>query len=95
MGASRSPSIRNPQSQIHNWLAPATAATHNQLIGRLVVAGAIAHRRLAPRGLRLATELTAWPAVNGERIAAVSAFGMSGTNTHAVVAIPDTAGQAA
>ncbi len=32
------------------------------------------------QGLRLATELTEWPAVNGERIAAVSAFGMSGTN---------------
>ena len=40
------------------------------------------------QGLRLATELTAWPAVNGERIAAVSAFGMSGTNTHVVVAVP-------
>ena len=47
------------------------------------------------QGLRLATELTEWPAVNGERIAAVSAFGMSGTNTHAVVAIPDTDGRAA
>ncbi|PJK22431.1 polyketide synthase [Mycolicibacterium goodii] len=41
------------------------------------------------QGLRLATKLTPWPAVNGERIAAVSAFGMSGTNAHAIVAIPD------
>ena len=43
------------------------------------------------QGLRLATKLTPWPAVNGERIAAVSAFGMSGTNAHAIVAIPEAA----
>lgn len=49
----------------------------------------------AAQGLRLATELTEWPAVGGERFGAVSAFGMSGTNTHAVVAIPDTVGRAA
>lgn len=41
-------------------------------------------------GLRLATKLTPWPAVNGARTGAVSAFGMSGTNTHVVVAVPDT-----
>lgn len=41
------------------------------------------------QGLRLATKLTQWPAVNNERIGAVSAFGMSGTNAHAIVAIPD------
>ncbi|MDV3128303.1 polyketide synthase [Mycobacterium sp. 21AC1] len=41
------------------------------------------------QGLRLATKLTHWPAVNGRRIGAVSAFGMSGTNAHAIVAIPD------
>jgi mycobactin polyketide synthetase MbtC len=41
------------------------------------------------QGLRLATELTSWPAVDGHRIAAVSAFGMSGTNAHAIVAMPD------
>ncbi|MCK0173548.1 polyketide synthase [Mycolicibacterium sp. F2034L] len=40
-------------------------------------------------GLRLADKLTPWPARNGERLAAVSAFGMSGTNTHVVVAVPD------
>jgi mycobactin polyketide synthetase MbtC len=40
-------------------------------------------------GLRLAGKLTPWPARNGERLAAVSAFGMSGTNTHLVVAMPD------
>ncbi|MDN4520557.1 MULTISPECIES: polyketide synthase [Mycolicibacterium] len=41
-------------------------------------------------GLRLAAKLTPWPAVNGARTGAVSAFGMSGTNTHVVVAVPDT-----
>ena len=41
------------------------------------------------QGLRLATDVTPWPAVAGERLAAVSAFGMSGTNAHVIVAIPD------
>jgi mycobactin polyketide synthetase MbtC len=41
------------------------------------------------QGLRVATKQTPWPAVNGHRIAAVSAFGMSGTNAHVVVAMPD------
>lgn len=40
------------------------------------------------QGLRLADKLTPWPAVDGRRIAAVSAFGMSGTNAHAIVAVP-------
>ncbi|CAA0134710.1 Narbonolide/10-deoxymethynolide synthase PikA1, modules 1 and 2 [Mycolicibacterium vanbaalenii] len=40
------------------------------------------------QGLRLADKSTPWPAVNGVRLAAVSAFGMSGTNTHVVVAMP-------
>lgn len=40
-------------------------------------------------GLRLAGKLTPWPARSGERLAAVSAFGMSGTNTHLLVAMPD------
>ena len=39
-------------------------------------------------GLRLATKSTPWTAVNGARLGAVSAFGMSGTNTHVVVAVP-------
>lgn len=41
------------------------------------------------QGLRLARELNAWPAVDGQRVAAVSAFGMSGTNAHAIVAVPE------
>jgi mycobactin polyketide synthetase MbtC len=41
------------------------------------------------QGLRLATKLTPWPATNGRRIGAVSAFGMSGTNTHVIVEVPE------
>lgn len=43
------------------------------------------------QGLRLAQKLTPWQAVDGWRTAAVSAFGMSGTNTHLIVSMPDTA----
>jgi mycobactin polyketide synthetase MbtC len=41
------------------------------------------------QGIRLADKLVPWRAVDGRRLAAVSAFGMSGTNTHVVVAMPD------
>lgn len=43
------------------------------------------------QGLRLADKLTTWPATGGWRTAAVSAFGMSGTNTHLIVSMPQTA----
>lgn len=43
------------------------------------------------QGLRLAQDLTPWPAVDGQRIAAVSAFGISGTNAHVIVSIPEGA----
>lgn len=43
------------------------------------------------QGLRLAQQLTEWPAVEGQRIAAVSAFGISGTNAHLIVSIPEAA----
>ncbi|WP_268788572.1 polyketide synthase [Mycolicibacterium iranicum] len=46
-------------------------------------------------GLQLAGTLTPWPAVKGARLGAVSAFGMSGTNTHVVVAVPQAAGEGA
>lgn len=39
-------------------------------------------------GLRLADKLTPWQPTDGQRWAAVSAFGMSGTNTHVIVSIP-------
>ncbi|KMO83982.1 polyketide synthase [Mycolicibacterium chlorophenolicum] len=43
----------------------------------------------AATGLRLAAEATPWPATGAARWGAVSAFGMSGTNTHIVVSVPD------
>ncbi|MBY0289993.1 MAG: polyketide synthase [Mycobacteriaceae bacterium] len=43
------------------------------------------------QGLRLATELTPWPATDGHRLAAVTAFGMSGTNAHVIVSVPEAA----
>jgi mycobactin polyketide synthetase MbtC len=43
------------------------------------------------QGLRLATKLTDWAAVEGHRLAAVTAFGMSGTNAHVIVCVPDAA----
>jgi mycobactin polyketide synthetase MbtC len=43
------------------------------------------------QGLRLARELTAWPAADGQRIGAVSAFGISGTNAHLIVAMAEAA----
>ncbi|MTE11485.1 beta-ketoacyl [acyl carrier protein] synthase domain-containing protein [Nocardia aurantiaca] len=39
--------------------------------------------------LRLATELEPWPAVDGVRCAAVSSFGVAGTNAHAVIGLPE------
>jgi mycobactin polyketide synthetase MbtC len=41
--------------------------------------------------LRLATTLTSWPAVNGQRVAATSAFGIAGTNAHVIVSLPEVA----
>jgi mycobactin polyketide synthetase MbtC len=43
------------------------------------------------QGLRLATSLTPWPAVGGQRIAATSAFGIAGTNAHVIVSLPEAA----
>jgi mycobactin polyketide synthetase MbtC len=43
------------------------------------------------QGLRLAQKVTPWPAADGQRIGAVSAFGISGTNAHTIVSIPEVA----
>src|SRR6201996_5936965 len=41
------------------------------------------------QGLRLAQTLTPWPAVDGQRTAAASAFGIAGTNAHLIVSVPE------
>ncbi|OBH96606.1 polyketide synthase [Mycobacterium sp. E2733] len=43
------------------------------------------------QGLRLAKQLTPWPAAGGQRIAATSAFGIAGTNAHVIVSLPEVA----
>jgi mycobactin polyketide synthetase MbtC len=43
------------------------------------------------QGLRLAQNLTPWPAIDGQRIAAASAFGIAGTNAHLIVSVPEVA----
>jgi mycobactin polyketide synthetase MbtC len=65
------------------------AAQHGAIPASLHVDEASREIDWDAQGLRLATKQTPWPAVNGQRIAAVSAFGMSGTNAHVVVAMPD------
>ncbi|MEO8813750.1 MAG: polyketide synthase [Mycobacterium sp.] len=42
------------------------------------------------QGLQLAETIAPWPAVDGRRFGSVSAFGMSGTNAHLIVAIDET-----
>lgn len=44
------------------------------------------------QGLRLAQALTPWPAIDGRRTAAASAFGIAGTNAHLIVSVPEVAG---
>lgn len=43
------------------------------------------------QGLRLAQTLTPWPAVDGQRTAIASAFGIAGTNAHLIVSVPEVA----
>ncbi len=43
------------------------------------------------QGLRLAQTLTPWPAVDGQRTAAASAFGIAGTNAHLIISVPEVA----
>jgi mycobactin polyketide synthetase MbtC len=43
------------------------------------------------QGLRLAATLTPWPAIEGHRVAATSAFGIAGTNAHVIISLPEVA----
>jgi mycobactin polyketide synthetase MbtC len=65
------------------------AAAHGAVPASLHVDEASREIDWSAQGLRLAAAHTPWPAVNGQRIAAVSAFGMSGTNAHMIVSMPD------
>ena len=70
------------------------AAQHAAVPASLHVDSASREIDWEAQGLRLATKLTPWPSVNGQRTGAVSAFGMSGTNAHVVVSVADDPGQA-
>lgn len=65
------------------------AAEHGQIPPTLHVAEPSAEIDWQQTGLRLAQKLSDWPATAGRRVAAVSAFGMSGTNAHVILAMPD------
>ncbi|GFG75365.1 polyketide synthase [Mycobacterium botniense] len=67
------------------------SATHGAVPATLHAAEASHEIEWEKQGLRLAQVLTPWPAVNGERIGAVSAFGMSGTNAHVIASVPEAA----
>lgn len=71
------------------------AAQHAAVPATLHVDSSSREIRWEDQGLRLATTLTPWPATGGERVGAVSAFGMSGTNAHVIVAVPDHSDEAA
>lgn len=65
------------------------AARHGAVPATLHVDEASREIDWEAQGLRLAAKQTPWPATDGSRIAAVSAFGMSGTNAHVVVSMPE------
>jgi len=67
------------------------SAEHNAIPPTLHVDQASSEIDWEQQGLRLATTLTAWPAVDGQRVAATSAFGIAGTNAHVLVALPEVA----
>lgn len=77
------------------------------IAGLVKAALAVRHGRIAPQSyfqspnprtpweaipIRVATELSEWP-IAGRRIAGVSAFGMSGTNAHAILEAPPKAAE--
>lgn len=67
------------------------AAEHGAIPPSLHAADASPEIDWDSQGLRLAKNLTPWPAVGGQRIAATSAFGIAGTNAHVIVSLPEVA----
>ena len=67
------------------------AAEHGAIPPTLHAAEASAEIDWDSQGLRLARTLTPWPAADGQRIAATSAFGIAGTNAHVIVSLPEVA----
>lgn len=67
------------------------AAQHGAVPPTLHAAEASPEIDWESQGLRLARTLTPWPAADGQRIAATSAFGIAGTNAHVIVALPEVA----
>jgi mycobactin polyketide synthetase MbtC len=67
------------------------AAQHGAIPPTLHAAEASHEIDWASQGLRLVQTLTPWPAVDGQRIAATSAFGIAGTNAHVILSLPEAA----
>src|SRR3984885_5690826 len=67
------------------------AAEHSAIPPTLHATDASPEINWEKQGLRLATTLTPWPAVDGQRVAATSAFGIAGTNAHVIVSLPEVA----
>jgi mycobactin polyketide synthetase MbtC len=67
------------------------AAEHGAIPPTLHAAEASPEIDWEKQGLRLANTLTPWPAVDGRRVAATSAFGIAGTNAHVIVSLPEAA----
>lgn len=65
------------------------SAQHGAVPPTLHIAEASPEIEWESQGLRLAKELTPWPAADGQRIGAVSAFGISGTNAHLIISAPE------
>ncbi|WP_084534947.1 polyketide synthase [Nocardia yamanashiensis] len=61
---------------------------HGQIAPSLHAGGPTTEFDWAATSMRLATELEPWQPIDGVRYAAVSSFGVAGTNAHALIAMP-------